>query len=97
MVYASSVAQNYLLDIQGIRDYKMVSAIKEKFKIALPAESVLFERKVSRGRLALALKTDLPVEELRNIVIGISLSPGKLAITHESGETLEISVIPEVQ
>lgn len=90
------VREELLLDVSGIRDHAHLRFLKDKIKLALPENTVLYERRISRGRVVFAVKTQMELAELRQLVGGLS-SPemGGFSIMDTKGNQLLVKVQPQ--
>lgn len=87
------VREELLLDISGIRDHAHLRFLKDKIRLALPENTVFYERRISRGRVVIALKTKMELAELRRLVGGLGTPEmGGFAVLDSGGNQLQVRV-----
>ena len=87
------VREELLLDVSGIRDHAHLRFLKDKIRLALPENTVLYERRISRGRVVFAVKTKMDMGELKQLVGGLA-SPemGGFSVLDAKGNQLQVKV-----
>lgn len=88
----TALNEEYTISILGVQDFYHSRRLKDALRLKLSEDSLILEKKQSRGRIDYLVRSNVPIKEFAQAISGATVDPGIIRIRSLESRNLSVEI-----